>query len=879
MPYQLLYTSVPTGLRPGTSGYTTAAHTEGMPGELVSALESKSGYDHLAAKDASFNGVNPIISRFEILQLNSGTFFVMSRLQDSGADHTGRTNYLAQHLVIDTADLMGLQMNPEINPAGILALGLNPPAQADGTIWRPAGPVKTEYLAPMDTQSFIQRVQQLGGAVNLSGGAAYWRECNLSPAQAPALLEGGRQTKCCLSYTPGYEAHLLRLISETLRIAIERENPANGQKRSPQEAWRYPFSVFVQSGGSHQEFVWCGFAGPAQQEAVAAGNQMVDLFGGQMPQATDARLSSFAETGAEPYVAPPAAAPQQPVMPQPVAASPAAVPKTPVFTPPGGTPVVPPAGGNSKEADLAQAAGHAVRMGQQQVAGAKKANRNKLLKLAACFVLLAGIAVGALFGFEVIGGKDKNKKKGKSGQKNSGGGFASRFKNGEGKQKSDDSNQQQNAGNQTVTEPTGVGANGGNSNPPKSKPKQEPKKVTWDNVKLDKKLDFYFTSKGKPLAKIYVFNDFWPNQLTESRSVPAPVINDIAAFFPDCSEQAQPKIKDITIEAGLLHHTSKPAPVTLAFSSDPAGCWTYQGTAPAVWPEDAAKKDTKFRLCSVDASGQNQAGFFEFPSPHKKGAYYIDFTKGKKTIRVIVGPFWRINFGKGFIKKAPRAGSYAIYPGLVTKLKELDFVFLKQDKPNQPTSPFTSMKWKVLKPVIVPAIEINKVNVIKVNVIVGFMQRDGKVFKPLLNKPNIKNIEKIAREANIKNQINEGWDSIEKVPMEAGNAWLINEKFIISPVEPNYIRLYKNDKVFLTRKLTNKELSSGELSVDASIPGGQFTYSVKTVVVDEGELKDVVKKKMEDTRKQIQNDFDEWKIAQLLFGGSPVIPIFLENEK
>ena len=115
MPYQLLYTSVPTGLRPGTSGYTTAAHTEGMPGELVSALESKSGYDHLAAKDASFSGVNPIISRFEILQLNCGTFFVMSRLQDSGADHTGRTNYLAQHLVVDTNDLMGLQMNQTLH--------------------------------------------------------------------------------------------------------------------------------------------------------------------------------------------------------------------------------------------------------------------------------------------------------------------------------------------------------------------------------------------------------------------------------------------------------------------------------------------------------------------------------------------------------------------------------------------------------------------------------------------------------------------------------------------------------------------------------------------------------------------------------------------
>lgn len=875
MPYQLLYTSVPTGLRPGTSGYTTAAHTEGMPGELVSALESKSGYDHLAAKDASFNGVNPIISRFEILQLNCGTFFVMSRLQDSGADHTGRTNYLAQHLVIDTTDLMGLQMNPEINPASILALGLNPPAQADGTIWRPAGPVKTEHLAPMDTQSFIQRVQQLGGAVNLSGGAAYWRECNLSPAQAPALLEGGRQTKCCLSYKPGYEAHLLRLISETLRISIERENPTNGQKRSPQEAWRYPFSVFVQSGGSHQEFVWCGFAGPAQQEAVAAGNQMVDLFGGQMPQSTDARLSSFAETGAEPYVEPPAPEPQQPVAaqpmrPQPVAGPQAGGPKAPMYTPPG-TSAVQPATESGNDRAFLQAQQQAFAL---QAAGDKKAKRKKLLKLAACFVLLAGIVLGVLFWQGMIPGYGKDREKGKDGQKipgegnaaNGGGGFASQLAELSGGKTKNDKKKKKGSGK---------------SNPPKSKPEPKPQKVTWANKgELDKRLDFYFKSKGKPLAKIYVLNDFWPSQPTESRSVPAPVIQDIAAFFPDCSEKAQPKIKDITIEAGLLHHTIKPEPVTLAFSRDPVNYWTQQGTAPEVWPEDAAKKDTKFRLCSVNASGQNQAGFFEFPSPYK-GAYYIDFTKkgNNKTIRVIVGlSMSGIRLGKGFIKKVPRADSYKIYPELHPTLKTQKFVFLKMDKPiNQRPSPFTGMKWKVLTPNPLTVGEINGVAAFIGNSFVANMQLSDDVFKPLLNKPNIKFIEKTARDDIRRRQINEGWEKVTKEKGQAGNAWGLKEKFIISPADPTYIRFYKDNKVFLTRPLTKEEISSGELPEDARIPGGQFTYSVKTVVVDEGGLKDEVKKKMEDARKKILNDFDKWQYGRLSFKDGQYVPIFLEK--
>ena len=104
MAYQLRYTSVPAGLKPGTSGYTTAQHTQGMPDELVTALESVSGYDHLAVRDPSFPS-NPSIYRYQILQLNAGTFFALSILQDSWADHTGRTNYLAQHLVFESYEL------------------------------------------------------------------------------------------------------------------------------------------------------------------------------------------------------------------------------------------------------------------------------------------------------------------------------------------------------------------------------------------------------------------------------------------------------------------------------------------------------------------------------------------------------------------------------------------------------------------------------------------------------------------------------------------------------------------------------------------------------------------------------------------------------
>ena len=420
MAYQLLFTSVPAGLKPGTSGYTTAAHTQGMPDELIAALEAVSGYDHLATRDPSFGGPNPSIYRYQILQLNAGTFFVLSILQDSGADHTGRTNYLAQHLVIESYELNVLQQSPEINPASILLV--NP----DSQLWYPPGPVTAQYLQPLEINTLIQQLKAKGAERSIPKGADFWRQCTRAQ-QAPALLEGGLQAKCCLSCPPESEKHLLNLFAETLRIAIEKPNESTGQPRSPQEAWRYTFNVFVQAGESHQDYVWCGLCGPALQEA--AGQQFYDIFGGGLPDATDERLLSFAETGGEPYVPPPVSV--EPEVPQqaqlvtpPTRRTPAApsqgMPGTPSGTP-GGIPNRQIAGARktwrpgvagSKAGGAAMAqmgtAAEAAKFQAEMNANVlnenvKKARRKKVL-MAACIILIPMLVLAGLFYGGVIGG-------------------------------------------------------------------------------------------------------------------------------------------------------------------------------------------------------------------------------------------------------------------------------------------------------------------------------------------------------------------------------------------------------------------------------------------------------------------------------------------
>ncbi len=101
MPRELIFTSVPSGLKPGSSGYCTVARHEDMDPMLERELERLSFYEMAG-------GLHPVIHAFRILRLQSGNHYVLSRICYSGSDHTGRTNYLAHHLVFDETETHGL---------------------------------------------------------------------------------------------------------------------------------------------------------------------------------------------------------------------------------------------------------------------------------------------------------------------------------------------------------------------------------------------------------------------------------------------------------------------------------------------------------------------------------------------------------------------------------------------------------------------------------------------------------------------------------------------------------------------------------------------------------------------------------------------------
>ena len=95
------------------------AKSEGFPEDLTSDLEASSTYDF--GSKSLIGQRSPEVYRYQFYRTSSATYFVLSIIKDVGFDHTGRTNYLAQHLVLTSADIQELNgLDSKLNPATIL---------------------------------------------------------------------------------------------------------------------------------------------------------------------------------------------------------------------------------------------------------------------------------------------------------------------------------------------------------------------------------------------------------------------------------------------------------------------------------------------------------------------------------------------------------------------------------------------------------------------------------------------------------------------------------------------------------------------------------------------------------------------------------------
>lgn len=100
MAQELIYTSAERGLRPGTRGFCTVAHTVGMTPSSIQILEAMSTYKSAFALHEESSHDMPVSWSHYRVNLLGRTSSVLSRVCATSADHTNRSNKLAHHLLI-----------------------------------------------------------------------------------------------------------------------------------------------------------------------------------------------------------------------------------------------------------------------------------------------------------------------------------------------------------------------------------------------------------------------------------------------------------------------------------------------------------------------------------------------------------------------------------------------------------------------------------------------------------------------------------------------------------------------------------------------------------------------------------------------------------
>ena len=112
MAFELVYTSVPRGIRSGSSGFCTVAYTNGLAANLIVQLESMSAYKTYFPHYDANAAFNPVAYSHFIYQHSGREHHILSRICFYGQDYTRRSNKLASHIVMSTAEISSVPGGP-----------------------------------------------------------------------------------------------------------------------------------------------------------------------------------------------------------------------------------------------------------------------------------------------------------------------------------------------------------------------------------------------------------------------------------------------------------------------------------------------------------------------------------------------------------------------------------------------------------------------------------------------------------------------------------------------------------------------------------------------------------------------------------------------
>lgn len=275
MSQEIIYTSVPEGLKPGTRGFCTVVATEGMAKNMLERLESLSAYRHAFTPPDPRAAQNPVNYSHVIVKVAGQKYHVLSRIGDAGLDYSGRTNKLAHHVALEPWEL------PPGGPAWVVADKNLCAEQWDGKIEN-----RTTRPTPRNSPSPVARCDEWGRVARDPGWAGVLAE---------SVLDGRGRTALVI-FPLGTPT--LPLIREALSLL------------PPEKRWEVTFNSYYTTLPAGVDCQW-RFLLDGTAEARAARNNaqalVIDLCG-PLGAASGGPLVEFARTGRRPEAVPTAGA-------------------------------------------------------------------------------------------------------------------------------------------------------------------------------------------------------------------------------------------------------------------------------------------------------------------------------------------------------------------------------------------------------------------------------------------------------------------------------------------------------------------------------------------------------------------------------------------
>ncbi|GIW70735.1 MAG: hypothetical protein KatS3mg102_0277 [Planctomycetota bacterium] len=237
MALELLYTSAPRGLRPGSSGFCTVRRSRGLSTWLQDRLEACSGYH--PPPGLPLEAWPPAFFHLQ-LRVGDRLLSVLSRVGPAGPDHTGRPNQLAHHLVVEPHE------RPLAGPAWVLRQPGLMRAFWDGELG------ETEPVRLPQTDRRPSRCVAWERACGDAGWAG---------ALVDRFVHGGSR-RLWVIYEPGLD--VLELIEEALALL------------PPDRRWEVGFHTLCEQSPPFGECHWrfCPRGGRGSRRARASGDEV-----------------------------------------------------------------------------------------------------------------------------------------------------------------------------------------------------------------------------------------------------------------------------------------------------------------------------------------------------------------------------------------------------------------------------------------------------------------------------------------------------------------------------------------------------------------------------------------------------------------------------